>query len=60
MRQIRMYRGRLSAIIWYGSGCSNTLLMPCLRLAQMYRRRMMRSLAFDRDGFDAVVEEVSW
>ncbi len=37
----------------------DSLCMPYLRLACMYRRRIMRNLAFDRHGCVAIVEGVS-
>ena len=42
-----------------GPDCPNSLLMHHLRLAHIWRRRMMRNLAFDRHGCVAVVDEVS-
>jgi hypothetical protein len=36
----------------------NSLLMPHLRLAYICRRRLMRSLALERHGCVAIVEEV--
>ena len=38
----------------------NSLLLRNLRLARIYRRRMMRSFAFDRHGCVAIVEEVCY
>src|SRR6056300_107283 len=59
----RRYRGRLSAIIWYGvyegPDRSNSLLLRNLRLAYICRRRLTCLLAMDRRGTVAVVEEAS-
>src|SRR6056300_1174999 len=50
----RRYRGRLSAIIWYGvyegPDRSNSLLLRNLRLAYICRRRLTCLLAMDRRG----------
>jgi hypothetical protein len=55
------YRGRLSVIIWYGvwegSDGPKSLLLRNLRLTYVYGRRMQRTLAMDRRGTVAVVEE---
>src|SRR6056300_945318 len=61
-RRSRRYRGRVSAITWYGvwegPHRSNSLLLSDLRLAHIWRRRMTRTLAMDGLGTVAVVEEV--
>ena len=63
MRRIRRYRGRLSAIIWYGvkvgPHLQKSLLLCNLRLAHIFRRRMQHLLAMDGLDTVAVVEEVS-
>ena len=41
-----------------GPDGSNKMLLRNLRLAHVYRRRIIRNLAFDRHGCVAVVEEV--
>ena len=41
-----------------GPAWSKSLLLRNLRLAHIYRRRTMRTLAFDRHGCVAVVEAV--
>src|SRR5210317_2208299 len=61
-RRNRRYRGRLSAMIWFGvlegPDRSNSLLLRNLRLAYICRRRLTCLLAMDRRGTVAVVEEV--
>src|SRR5210317_1197173 len=62
-RRNRRYRGRLSAIIWYGvyegPDRSNSLLLRNLRLAYICRRRLTCLLAMYGRGTVAVVKDAS-